>query len=167
MEINRPAPNFTLPDTAGKIHQLEDSRGKIVIVNFWSADCPFVERIDRDLLALLPTWRDRVVLLTVAANIHESDKTVAEEARRRSLPIVVRGSLEVVDTYAAQTTPHLFVVDENGILRYRGAFDDITFRQRIPSHFFLKEAVEALLVGKLPEVSETPSYGCIIVRHVL
>jgi hypothetical protein len=57
------------------------------------------------------------------------------------------------------------VIDATGILRYRGAFDDVTFRQRTPARFYLKEAVEVLLAGKLPDPAETQPYGCTIVRY--
>jgi hypothetical protein len=60
----------------------------------------------------------------------------------------------------------VFVVDRDGILRYRGAVDDITFRQRQATRFFLREAVEALLAGRQPDVGETPAYGCAIVREI-
>jgi hypothetical protein len=71
----------------------------------------------------------------------------------------------VADLYEAQTTPHVFVIDREGILRYRGAVDDVTFRQRTPARFFLDEAVEALLEGHVPALVESPAYGCTIVRE--
>jgi hypothetical protein len=57
-------------------------------------------------------------------------------------------------------------MDRDGILRYRGAVDDVTFRQRKATRFFLKEAVDALLEGHLPARTETPAYGCTIVREI-
>jgi len=71
----------------------------------------------------------------------------------------------VADLYAAQTTPHVFVIDRQGLLRYRGAVDDGTLRQRIPTRFFLEAVVGALLEGRLPPLTETPAYGCAIVRE--
>jgi hypothetical protein len=71
------------------------------------------------------------------------------------------------DAYEAQTTPHLFVVDASGILRYRGAFDDVTFRQRTPTKFYLRDAVSAVLENRLPDPAETAPFGCAIVRFVL
>jgi citrate synthase len=68
--------------------------------------------------------------------------------------------------YEAVTTPHTFVVDRDGILRYRGAVDDVTFRNREATRFFLEEVVEALLDGHLPTLTETPAYGCTIVREI-
>jgi hypothetical protein len=58
------------------------------------------------------------------------------------------------------------VVDKEGILRYRGAVDDVKFRQRQATRFFLEEAIEALLDGRLPQLAETPAYGCTIVREI-
>jgi hypothetical protein len=57
-------------------------------------------------------------------------------------------------------------MDRDGILRYRGSVDDVTFRQRIPTRFFLDLAVESLLEGHLPELTESPAYGCAIVREI-
>jgi hypothetical protein len=85
---------------------------------------------------------------------------------RRLTTVLVDVQQAVSDLYAAVTTPHVFLVDRDGILRYRGAVDDVTFRQRQATRSFLREAVEALLSGRLPEVRETPAYGCAIVREV-
>ncbi len=167
VQINEPAPDFELPDLNGNLHRLSDHRGKIVIVNFWSCECPHSERTDRALMAMFVQWRDDVVMLSIAANRSESAQGVAEIAKARRLPMVLIDAQDVVaDLYEAQTTPHVFVIDREGILRYRGAVDDVTFRQRKPTRFFLDEAVEALLDGRLPALTESPAYGCTIVREV-
>jgi hypothetical protein len=70
----------------------------------------------------------------------------------------------VADRYGAQTTPHLFVVDEAGVLRYAGAPDDVGFRQRVPSRDYLADAVGALLEGRAPEPASTAAFGCALVR---
>jgi peroxiredoxin len=167
MELHQPAPDFELADLDGKLHHLSDSLGRIVIVNFWSAECPVAEQVDRELLGYLKSWGEGVVLLTVAANANESEDLLTAAARSRGLPLVLRCRREILDAYNAQTTPHLFVVDTEGILRYRGAFDDITFRQRIARKFYLKDAIEAILSGSLPDPAETAPYGCVITRFVL
>jgi hypothetical protein len=71
----------------------------------------------------------------------------------------------IADLYGAQTTPHFFVVDRKGILRYQGALNDVTFRQREPRIHYLREAVKALLLGKKPDPDTTNPYGCTVVRH--
>jgi peroxiredoxin len=167
MQINGPAPDFELPDLNGKLHKLSSYRGKLVMINFWSAECPHSERTDRHLLTLLEGWNGEVVLLPIASNRNEPAKMVAESAKARRIPqVLIDSEYVVADLYAALTTPHIFILDRDGILRYRGAVDDITFRHREATRFFVKEAVEALLRGDLPASSETPSYGCAIVREI-
>ncbi len=166
MDLNQPAPDFALPDLQGNLHRLSDFRGRIAVVNFWSAECPWAERVDEMLAARLPAWAGRVELLAIAANAVEDDDLLAETARRRGLPLVLRVTPRVLEDYAAQTTPEFFVADADGLLRYCGAYDDVTFRQRTPHRFYLEEAIEALLAGRLPDPPRTPPYGCAILRHL-
>jgi peroxiredoxin len=63
MQINQPAPDFDLLDLQGVFHKLSDYRGKIVIINFWSAECPHSERTDHDLLNMLEPCDGNVVWL--------------------------------------------------------------------------------------------------------
>ena len=167
MELNHPAPDFELPDLQGKLHRLSDYRGKIVIINFWSCECPHSERTDRSTMACLVQWGGDVEFLSIASNRNESALCMAEAVNARHLPRVLRDAEHVIaDSYQAITTPHVFVIDRDGILRYRGAADDVTFRQRKPTRFFLEEAIEALLEGRLPALAETSAYGCAIVREI-
>ena len=166
MNIKQPAPEFSLPDLQGNLHRLSDYRGRIAVINFWSAECPWVERVDRELLLALRTWGGRLVLLTVAANANEGEALLAATARERGLPFVLRASPEVLDAYAVEITPHLSVVDGGGILRYSGAFDDVTFRRHTPTRFYLSEAIAALLSGRQPEPAQTSPYGCAVLRQL-
>jgi peroxiredoxin len=167
MEINQPAPDFELTDLEERLHRLSDYRGKIVVVIFWSCECPHSERTDKTVTSMLAQWRGEVALLSIAANRSENVEALKQAADARRLPAVLHdANCLVADLYEAQTTPHVYVIDREGILRYRGAVDDMTFRKRIPSRFFLDEAVEALLAGHLPPLTESPAYGCTIVREI-
>jgi len=167
MQINEQAPDFEITDLQGNKHTLKDYRGKIVIVNFWSCECPHSERADKQIIESLKKWNGDVELLSIAANQNESAQSVEDAARARSLPTVLIDAGHVAaDLYEAVTTPHVFVIDKDGVLRYRGAVDDVTFRNRKPSRFFLNEAVESLLEGHSPPLTETPAYGCTIVREI-
>ncbi len=165
MNLNAPAPDFLLPDLDGKFHRLSDYRGQIVVVNFWSAECPWSEQSDSEIRIYSEAWKGRVLILRAASNAHETDEMLREASHARGLDIILKDSAaQVADLYEAQTTPHCFVVDENGILRYRGGFDDRTFRKRTASRLYLREAVDALLAGRLPDAQETAPYGCTIAR---
>lgn len=166
MDLNRLAPDFELRDLAGRLHRLSDYRGRIVIVNFWSADCPHVERTDALMLASLASWAEDVILLSIASNVNESAAEVESAARGRGLfPVLLDAKHETADRYGATVTPEVFVIDREGVVRYHGAVDDINFRQRAATRNFLDEAVDILLTGKLPAVAEVPAFGCAIIRE--
>jgi peroxiredoxin len=165
IQNGQPAPDFSLPDLKGGLHRLSDQRGRLAILSFWSAECPWSERVDRILLSHLKDWDERVALLSVASNDNEEPEQLARVAGERGLPLVLldRGH-HVADLYGAQTTPHLFLIDASGILRYQGALDDVTFRQRVASRHYLRQAIESLFAGRLPNPDLTPPYGCTLVR---
>ena len=167
LPINQPAPDFSLPDLSGVNHRLEEFPGRVVILNFWSAYCPWVESADQELLSYLAGWGEAVVLWSVASNTNEPDELLAQAAAKRGLPGVLRDEgHQVADLYGAQITPHLYVIDTQGVLRYQGALDDVSFRQREPTRFFLRQAVESVLAGRRPDPAETSPYGCTLVRFV-
>lgn len=178
MQINHPVPDFSLPDLHGKVHRLSDYRGRIVIVNFWSCECPHSERTDKAILSMfvqhlhraadaVQVWQDEVSMLSIASNRNETVEALQNAAESRRLPtVLLDADCAAADLFNAQTTPHVFVIDREGVLRYRGPVDNVTFRQRNPTRFFLDEAVESLLDGHLPAVAESPAYGCAIVREV-
>jgi len=167
IQINQLAPDFELPDMEGKIHRLSDYLGKIVIINFWSCECPHSERTDKAMMAKFAQWCEEVVLLSIASNVNESAEAVREAAKARRLPAVLIDAKHIIaDVFDAQTTPHVFVIDREGVLRYRGAVDDVSFRQRSVTRFFLDEVVEALLEGHSLALTESPAYGCTIVREI-
>ena len=167
-QIGQPAPAFSLPDLHGSLYQFEPALppGRILMFNFWSAECPWAEAADQVLLGYLAGWGVQVGLWTIASNANEPPELLAQTASQRGLPVLLHdASQQAASLYGAQTTPHLFVIDPAGILRYQGALDDITFRQRSATRFYLREAVDALLAGRLPEPAQTAPYGCTVVYH--
>jgi hypothetical protein len=168
ISTNQPAPDFRLPDLDGVVHHLQSERGQITIINFWSAECPWAERADRELLAYLQGWGKAITLWPIASNANEPLDLLRRVAAARGLPPVLHDADHLVaDLYAAQTTPHLFVLDARGIVRYQGALNDVTFRRRTPTRFYLRQAVEALLAGQDPDPGQTQPYGCTIVRYAI
>ena len=165
---NQPAPDFTLHDLAGSAHSLGSLRGKIAIINFWSAECPHAARTDQILLTYLQKWGKKVELLSIASNANETVEQIQRAATERGLPLVLLDpQQQVANLYGAITTPHLFVVDTEGTLRYQGALDDVTFRQRQPTRFYLRQAVDAVLARREPDPDLTQAYGCAVVRYAL
>jgi peroxiredoxin len=162
---NQPAPLFQLVDLNGSVHSLLDYRRRIVVIQFWSAECPWVARVDQEIQPLLVEWGARVILLPIAVNANETKELIRETAITRGLPVVLLDTnASVADAYGAQITPHFYVIDAAGLVRYQGAFDDVTFRQRTSTRNYLASTVQALLAGEQPNPMETPAFGCAIVR---
>ena len=165
MKFNQLAPNFSLKDLDGLEHHLADYRGAIVIINFWSAECPHAARVDLGLLPLIEQWGGKVHLLQIASNGNESVEMLREVAEARGVvPILHDADHKVADLYEARNTPHIYILDAKGILCYEGAYDDVKFRQRVATQNYAREAVESLLKGSKPQVTNVPPFGCTIVR---
>ena len=166
LSTGQQAPLFKLPDLNGTPHQLASMLGKVVVLNFWSAECPWSEKSDLEILPYIEALRGEVEYWPVASNANEPLTLLQETAVQRGLPTVLHDKNQsVADLYGALTTPHLFVIDKRGDLCYQGALNDVTFRQREPTVNYLRTAVEAVLAGKAPDPNQTTPYGCTIVRY--
>jgi peroxiredoxin len=166
-EIGQPAPDFSLPGLDGGLHILSNYLGRIIILNFWSAECPWVERVDHAMLNWLPRFSCQTTWLSIAPNVNEPIDLIRKIAESRSLPLVLLDSdREVCNLYQAKVTPHLYVINPQGVLVYRGAYDDVTFRNRNPSRCYIQEVIHALVQDMLPEINETQQFGCSIVRFI-
>lgn len=167
VQLDQPAPDFTLLSITGEAVTLSALRGKPVLINFWSAECPWAEQADRMLVERWQAFHDSAVWVSIASNINETPELIREVAHSRGLPLVlIDEQHRVADLYEAVTTPHCFVLDASGILQYHGALDDTSFRQRVPTRFYALEALDAILKGETPALQHIPSYGCTIVREV-
>jgi thiol-disulfide isomerase/thioredoxin len=167
MDIMETAPELCLPDLDGKSHCLADYLGKVVFINFWSAECPLSASVDEAMSAYEASLEGQVVFLRIASNRNESLEALKQASTARGVsPILWDAQQEVADRYAARTTPHCFLVDGQGVLRYQGAYDDVSFRQRSATQQFAKDALKSLLDGREPHTPTTQPYGCTIMRHL-
>jgi peroxiredoxin len=91
-----------------------------------------------------------VTLLAIDSNVYEDEGDILRTSRKQELnfPVLRDAPNRVADYFDALTTPHVFVLDEGGCLRYRGAIDDITFRNKVATVNYLEQAVDALLQGQ-------------------
>ncbi len=165
--VGKPMPDFHLKSLGGSEVSWRDYQDQIVVVNFWSAECPWAEKADRELVEAFHSlgWEGRVAILPVASNATEPEEDLRRVSEERGLPAVLLDpDHRVADLFGAATTPHCFIAGPDGVLRYQGAFNDLTFRQRTPTRSYVIEAVQALLQGLPVPVSETAPYGCSIIR---
>jgi alkyl hydroperoxide reductase subunit AhpC len=107
-----------------------------------------------------------IVVVGVASNPGEPESELRYEAdvRQVKYPILLDTAGEVVTLYRAATTPHFFVVDPEGVVRYTGALDDATAQRRIPKVIYLDRAIAAITNNREPNPPTTTPYGSAIVR---
>lgn len=68
-------------------------------------------------------------------------------------------SQEVARAWGAEKTPHLFVLDADGALRYTGA-PDADYEDPAEGAAWVRDALDAVLEGRAPETAETAAVGC-------
>jgi len=174
-EVGKPAPDFVAGDINGKTQRLSDYKGKIVVLESYNLDCPFcanhfktgaMQELQAELAGQGVIW------LLVNSSDKKSgsyrDQVTAkkewETQKIKATAWVDDSSGKVGKLYGMKTTPHMFVIDKNGVLAYQGAIDDIAEAQGDPrkARNYVREAVNRLLKGEKVEVTQTKSYGCAV-----
>ena len=172
--VGEMAPDFTATDSNGKTHSLSDFKGKTVVLEWTNHECPYVvkhysvgnmQKIQKE-----ATEKDVVWL-----SIHSSAKgkqghvdgkqanEIAKEQGANPTAHLLDETGEIGKLYDAKTTPHMFVIDEEGTLVYAGAIDsDSSFKDGAIENAtnYVMDAIDALENGKEIEASSTKPYGC-------
>jgi peroxiredoxin len=172
-EIGKPAPDFTAADIYGKTHKLSDYKGKIVVLEAYNLDCPYCAHhfktgAMQDLQAELAE-KGVVWLIVNSTNPKNPSHRTPEKARKEWDAQKIKATAWLDDSsgtigkaYGMKTTPHMFVIGKDGALAYQGAIDDQADTEGDPrkARNYVREAVNKLLAGKKPEVTQTKPYGC-------
>jgi peroxiredoxin len=173
-ETGKPAPDFSVKGADGKTYSLKEFKDKIVVLEWFNKDCPFVKKYyDSKTMQKLQkeATAKGVVWLTIASSqkgkegflTEKTGTAVRSDKGMNNTALLLDGGSEVARMYAAKTTPHMFVIDKKGLLAYQGAIDD----QPSANPKTLDKAknyVEAALLSvekgqPVAEASTTP-YGC-------
>jgi len=172
--LDKKAPDFTLKNADGKEVKLSDFKGKIVVLEWINLDCPWCkahyENSD-DLVKLQAEYRkEEIAWLTICSSATgkqgnfegETLTKRIEKAGLDSASYLIDADGAVGKKYEARTTPHTYVIDKEGKLKYRGALDNLRERRKdkaLEEVNYVKLAVAALKDDKKVETSETTPYG--------
>ncbi len=176
LQIGQPAPDFSAVDSHGQMRHLADYRGKVVVLEWTNADCPFTRKhyTSGNMQSLQSLAREHgVVWLSVISSAPGTQGYVdgprADELTRtrNAVPasVLLDSSGTVGRLYHAKTTPHMYVIDAKGELRYMGGIDSIatTDGADIPkAEPYLKEAMLAVVADQPVAHPVTRPYGCSI-----
>jgi peroxiredoxin len=164
------ANDFSLTGVDGATHALVDySAADALAVVFSCNHCPYVQAWEGRMMELQRDLGPRGFrLVAINANDAASHPVDSfEEMRRRAeqqgfnFDYLHDETQEVARAYGAQRTPEVFLFDRDRRLVYHGAIDDSRDEQAV-SQRYLREAIEAALEGREPEIPETAPVGCTI-----
>ncbi len=172
--VGAAAPDFTLTDTNGKAQSLSQYKGKFVVLEWFNHDCPFVHKhYDGGNMQGLQkeyTGKDVVWLsINSSAMGKEGYKTPEESnaltAEKSAAPtaVLIDADGKTGKMYGAKTTPHMFIVNPEGMLIYQGAIDDKASADPADiatSKNYVKSALDEAMAGKAVTDAATKSYGC-------
>ncbi|MGH2840306.1 MAG: thioredoxin family protein [Solirubrobacteraceae bacterium] len=162
------APAFALTDTEGVEYGLPaDPAPPATVVVVTCNHCPYVVAWNPRLRAVAEDYASRGVrFLAVNANDPtrypaDSPEAMARFVRDQSWPIpyLYDESQDVARALDAQVTPHVFVLDAEHRLRYRGA-PDADHRDERQGAQWLRDALDAVLAGSAPDPADTSPRGC-------
>jgi peroxiredoxin len=169
-ELGISAPNFALPDYAGRIVALGDFPGaKGLLVVFWSNHCPYVKHIKRAFADFAREYQERGLAI-VAINANDADAYPDDSPAQMqadaekfgfTFDYLIDETQNVARAYDAVCTPDFFLFDRGRRLAYHGQFDSSRPRNTEPiTGADLRAAADAVLSGKKVRAEQTPSIGC-------
>ncbi len=172
--VGEEAPDFSLSNAKGEKINLSDFAGQYVVLEWVNYDCPFVKKHYRsnNMQGLQATYTKKdVVWLSICSSApgkqgyfvdEELSLRIKEEKSGASSYLVDADGI-VGRLYEAKTTPHIFIINPEGVLAYAGAIDDVksTKAEDIEGAVnYVQTTLDAALADKVIEISSTKSYGC-------
>jgi peroxiredoxin len=173
-DLGQMAPAFAATDSNGKSWSLADLRGKVIVLETTNHDCPYVGKHYRsgNMQAQQREAAARgVVWLTVAASAPgEQGYVTAAEAneivrQNNAAPaaVLLDPQSKIAHAYGATVTPHMYVIDKDGMLVYKGGIDSIpssNVADIARAKQYVRAALDEVLAGKPVADSSTRPYGC-------
>jgi thiol-disulfide isomerase/thioredoxin len=168
VSVGEKAPMFTgIPAVMGSEEasiSLPDIKEDVVILTFLGNHCPVVVAYEDRIIDIANMYKGKSVrVVGVSVNDNNADRLPAIKDRVKEKGYnYVYGfdeTQKIGRDYGATNTPQFFVLDKDRVIRYMGALDDSQNSSKV-TKTYLKDAVDALLAGKEPPVTETQPKGC-------
>jgi thiol-disulfide isomerase/thioredoxin len=161
--------DVSMKDIFGKDHTLGDYRGKVVFIHFWSIVCPYEKLAEPKCIDLQKQYGDKMVEIAINANQGElkpdanppyADLREHVQQAGVNFLVAVDPGNKLTDMFGGTNTPHCFVIDKDGTLRYAGALDDDPRGTKgAQAAAYVRDAIDAVLAGKPVTAPTTKPYG--------
>ena len=174
--LDQPAPAFSAASAAGGTISLEQYRGKTVVLEWTNHDCPFVKKhyesgnipaLQKEATAKGIVWLQ--VISSAPGKQGYVDGATAQKlnAERGAAPTgtVLDPEGKVGRLYEAVTTPHIYIVNPDGKLVYKGGIDSIASNKKddiAKADNYVKAALGDLAAGRKIAQASTQPYGCTV-----
>lgn len=173
-EIGKPAPEFMANDVDGHHVMLSSLKGKAIVLEWSNPDCPFVHKqYDTGNMQAVQkeATKDNVIWITIDSSAKGKEgnypapelKKIYADQKANFSHLIIDESGEIGKLYAAKTTPHMFVINEKGVLVYAGAIDDksgFAKEEVKTAKNYILAALNDLKAGRPVAISSTKPYGC-------
>lgn len=172
------APDFTLPSVDGKIYSLRDfAASPVLVVLFTCNHCPTAQYYEDRVQAIVNDYRDKgVALVAISPNDPKSvrldelgytdvsdtfdEMKIRAAHKKYTYPYLYDGDTQSASrAYGPVATPHAFVFDKHRKLKFAGRIDD-SERPQFAKTRELRDAIDAVLAGQEPRVTQTKVFGC-------
>jgi peroxiredoxin len=168
--VGEAAPAFQLKDLSGKTVSLADLKGKVVVLEWVNPNCPFSDRHAREkTMSELNRKYGSVTWIGINSTSPEhrdylqpADHQAWAKKNGVTYSILYDPTGATGHAYDARTTPHMFVIDEQGKIVYNGAIDDDpSGRKPKPERVnYVNGALTAEQGHKQIDPATTKPYGC-------
>lgn len=159
IELGTACPNFRLESVDSKTYTLSDfSKSKALLVAFICNHCPYVMKIEDQLLALARNNSiEDLQLIGICSNdperyLEDSPANLLKRWREKNygFPYLLDTTQMIAKDFNAVCTPDLFLYDSKRRLYYHGCIEG------------MQNAVDNLIVGTKPSKNQKASIGCSI-----
>lgn len=164
-----PAPEFVLRRLSGELVSLGNLRGKIVVLFFSDWNSPATNDYFQRVVDLADNYADTDAVRVFTVETGVSDKMDPGELRvfksviGQRFPMLLDTDLSVSSAYGVKVTPTVIVIDQQGMIRYHGAFDDNRDPALVKERY-CEDAIESLLARRSLKWVSTQAFGCPIRR---
>lgn len=174
--LDQPAPDFTAQGADGKPVKLSELRGKTVVLEWTNHDCPFVRKhyesgnipgLQKEATAKGVVWL-QVISSAPGQQGHVDGKTAQQLNQKRGATptaTVLDPDGKVGRLYEARTSPHLYIVNAQGVLVYKGGIDSIPSNKTediAKADNYVRLALADVAAGRKVAQANTRPYGCSI-----
>jgi peroxiredoxin len=172
--VGSPAPDFSAQDSNGATHSLSQHAGKYVVLEWHNRECPYTRKHyeSGNMQRLQKEWTARgVIWFTVISSAPgtqgyvtaEQENAYVNEMKATPTAVLLDPPGKVGHLYGGKTTPHMFIINPDGVLIYDGAIDDkptLNPADIAPATNYVSKAIGEAMAGKSVSIPTSRPYGC-------